>query len=181
MLVLQHSKRIKDSNEFQKFIPYDARKGKTAKILEDDVKNIKKLYNNFNDVRNDNLQSFFEVKDYHFFTQKMQLAFYLNYQYISDSRFIHGTHRNLLSRLNHRGASVGKTYAYRFSYDFPNRNHHKITFVPLVFKEHLMLMIFLIFSLLDGLQCLQKEQKNGMQFKECLFFLLDLLPMEVRN
>lgn len=43
-------------------------------------------------------------------------------------RFIHGTHRNILSRLNHKGTSLGKTYAYRFSYDFPSRNHHKITF-----------------------------------------------------
>lgn len=97
----------RDSDKYQLFIPLDAQKGKSAETLQEDVKNIKKLYNDFKDVTKDNLQNFFE--------------------FISDSRFVHGTHRNILSRLSQKQAR-GKTFSYRFSYDFPTRNHHKTVF-----------------------------------------------------
>lgn len=30
--------------------------------------------------------------------------------------------------MNHKGTSVGKTFIYRFCYEFPNRNHRKVAF-----------------------------------------------------
>ncbi|XP_063709088.1 uncharacterized protein LOC134837636 [Culicoides brevitarsis] len=89
------------SNEPSLFIPFAAQTGKSQEQLSQDVKKIKALYNNFQDKK-----SF--------------------YEFVSDSRFVHGAHRNVLSRLHHPG--LGKTYFYRFSYDFPERNHHKIVF-----------------------------------------------------
>lgn len=103
----------KESDKYQLFIPRDARNGKSETTLLNDTRNIKAMYNDFKDVSQDNLQSFFE--------------------FISDSRFIHGIHRNILSRVN-GSQSLGKTYSYRFSYDFPNRNHHKIVFGASAYK-----------------------------------------------
>lgn len=51
----------KNSNEYHLFIPRDAQKGKSVATLKDDIRSIKKLYNDFNDLSKDNLQSFFEV------------------------------------------------------------------------------------------------------------------------
>lgn len=47
---------------------------------------------------------------------------------MTDLTFLHGTHRKVLSRLNHQGTSSGSTFIYRFCYEFPTRNHHKILF-----------------------------------------------------
>lgn len=30
--------------------------------------------------------------------------------------------------MNHKGTSTGRTFIYRFCYDFPTRNHHRVAF-----------------------------------------------------
>uniref|UniRef100_A0A336K527 Carboxylic ester hydrolase n=1 Tax=Culicoides sonorensis TaxID=179676 RepID=A0A336K527_CULSO len=99
---------FKTLNDYQLFIPLDARTGKSETKLMQEVKKIKNVYNNFSDVSQNNLQSYFD--------------------FVSDTRFIHGIHRNILSRVNYQEDALGKTYIYRFCYDFPTRNHHKIAF-----------------------------------------------------